>query len=50
MKNDIQFYEPLNDSLIEQILVKFLHFIKTLPIIRKFNYPLRYTPHLIPIL
>jgi hypothetical protein len=48
--NDIAFYQPLNEGLIQQSLVKFLHFCGRLPKVGKYNYPLRYSPHLIRIL
>lgn len=50
MKTDLASYSPLNEPLVEQLLVKFLHFVKNTPQIRKFSFPLRYSPHLIPIL
>lgn len=50
LAGDLSFYKPLNEILIEQLLVKFIHFVNKIPIIRQFPFPLRYSPHLIPIL
>ena len=50
MKGDLLYYDPLNITLVEHLLTKLLHFVSRLPVLKQFSYPLRYSPHLIPIL
>lgn len=50
LQEDLVMYKPLNELVVHQLMVKFLHFINRVPKINGFPYALRYTSHLIPII
>lgn len=50
LQEDIAQYKPLNEVLVNQLLVKYLHFINRVPKIKEFGYPLSYSSFLVPII
>ncbi len=47
---DLEYYKPLNELLVKQVLVKYIYFTSRIKRLKQFGNQLRYVSNLVPIL